>query len=78
MRSFSRVFYCLDVNKFLLNTQKPPLDPTRYFFLLNPEVENLAKMNERDQAPRNIGSIRNEKEIEKTQDEIDDAHRVLG
>ena len=37
----------------------------------DPEVENGLVRRERENAPRNISSIRNEKEIEKTQDEID-------
>ncbi|MCB9290365.1 MAG: M1 family metallopeptidase [Lewinellaceae bacterium] len=37
----------------------------------NPEVENSIAREELKNAPRNISSIRNEKEIEKTQDEID-------
>ncbi|MCB0564461.1 MAG: M1 family metallopeptidase, partial [Phaeodactylibacter sp.] len=41
----------------------------------NPEVENDIARNEEKNAPRNISSIRNEKEIEKTQDEIDSGLR---
>ena len=41
----------------------------------NPEVENTITRNEEKNAPRYIGSIRNEKEIEKTQDEIDSSLR---
>jgi len=41
----------------------------------NPEVENLAKKEEREDAPRNISSIRNEEAIAKTQDEIDTSLR---
>lgn len=41
----------------------------------NPEVENDIARNEGKTAPRSIGSIRNEKEIEKTQDEIDPSLR---
>ena len=49
------------------------IDDVKWFKLdtKDPEVENsLAKAQEKA-APRNIGSLRNEKEIAKTQDEID-------
>lgn len=41
----------------------------------NPELENLAKRNELEAAPRNISSIRNEQTIAKTHDEIDPSLR---
>lgn len=41
----------------------------------NPDVDNTYAQQQRDKAPRAIGSIRNEKEIEKTQDEIDPSLR---
>lgn len=37
----------------------------------NPEVEHALARTELQNAPRNISSIRNENEIEKTQDEVD-------
>jgi hypothetical protein len=41
----------------------------------DPELQSSIAKSEREQAARNIGSIRNEKEIEKTQDEIDPSLR---
>ena len=41
----------------------------------DPEKENLALKTEREQKPRNIGSLRNEKVIAKTQDELDSSIR---
>jgi hypothetical protein len=41
----------------------------------DPEKENLALKTEREQKPRNIGSIRNENVIAKTQDELDSSIR---
>ena len=41
----------------------------------NPETENLISKTENGKAPRNISSLRNEKEIAKTQDEIDNSLR---
>ena len=41
----------------------------------NPAIEKLAEMQQRDAAPRGIGSIRNEQQIEQTQDEIDPSIR---
>lgn len=41
----------------------------------DPEVENSIARNQMKEAPRNISSIRNEKEIEKTQDEADPSLR---
>lgn len=42
---------------------------------MNPAVEKELARRERENAPRNIGSIRNEKEIAQTQDEIDPSLR---
>jgi len=53
------------------------IDNVQYFKLdsKNPEVENMLAMKERENAPKRIGSIRNKKEIAKTQDEIDTSIR---
>lgn len=53
------------------------IDEVKWFRLdtKDPEVENTLARKEQEQTPRNIGSIRNEKNIEKTQDEIDPSLR---
>lgn len=51
-----------DVKWYQLNTE-------------NPDVENALARAQRDSEPRRIGSIRNEKEIAQTQDEIDTSLR---
>ncbi len=41
----------------------------------NPDIEFAAKKEKAEKSPRNISSIRNEKEIEKTYDEVDESIR---
>jgi len=53
------------------------IEDVQYFKLdsKNPEVENAIAKAEMEKAPKRIGSIRNEKEIEKTYDEQDPSLR---
>lgn len=53
------------------------IENVEYFKLdsKNPAIENMLAKNDRANAPKRIGSIRNEKSIAKTQDEIDTSIR---